>query len=522
MAEVTTEPADTVAGRGELASLARSGLLNLVGAVVSGIANLALVVAITHGFSRADAGVFFSATSVFLIVATLARLGTPTGLVYFISRHRALEATERIRATLRHGLVPVAVAGLIGGGLLAVLASPLATAVSDDTAGGTRDLRILAIFLPFAAVFGALLAGTQGFRQMRATVLLDKIGRPLLQLGLVIAAALLGGVTLLLPLAWALPYAPAAVLAALWLAALVRRRTSANASRTRVATPHEAREFWRFTAPRALAGGIQIVLQRMDIVLVGILRGPVDAAIYTAATRFLVVGQLAAQSINTAAQPRLGESLARGDLIATGRFYRTATAWLIIMTWPLYLLAGVFSGVVMSVFGHGYSAGTTVMIVLAATMLLATACGMVDMVLTMAGRTTWNLANYGVALGVNLALNLILIPPLGIAGAAIAWAAAICAKNLLPLAQIAVSLRLHPFSRGSVTACLLAAVCFAAIPIGVRVAFGDGLGPALLALAVGGAVYAAGLWRFRAILRLDAMPLLGSLARRRSRTADRA
>ena len=49
--------------------------------------------------------------------------------------------------------------------------------------------------------------------------------------------------------------------------------------------------FWRFTGPRALATLAQITIQRIDIVLVAIILGPAEAAIYTAATRFLVAGQ---------------------------------------------------------------------------------------------------------------------------------------------------------------------------------------------------------------------------------------
>ena len=64
--------------------------------------------------------------------------------------------------------------------------------------------------------------------------------------------------------------------------------------------------------------------------------------------------------------------------------------------------------------------------VLAAAMLVATGCGMVDMVLTMAGRTSWNLGNVLLALGVNVGLDLLLIPEHGVLGAAIGLAAPSC------------------------------------------------------------------------------------------------
>ena len=124
------------------------------------------------------------------------------------------------------------------------------------------------------------------------------------------------------------------------------------------------------------------------------------------------------------------------------------TAWLVVLTWPLYLLAVIY-GPVSCLFGHSYRAGHMVMIILGLTMLLATACGQVDMVLITTGRSSWSLANGLMAVVVNVGLDLILIPRYGITGAAIGWAAAIIVTNLTPLAQLAASVRLNPFGRGS-------------------------------------------------------------------------
>lgn len=530
---------------GELRALARGGALNLVGAGIAGLAGLGLTVIVARVFSRYDAGVFFSATSLFLILLAAADLGTSTGLVYFIARYRALGEPGRIRGTLRRAFVPLVCASLVLAGLLYGFAAPLARwLVTGDTATGVRDLRVLAAFLPFATVANACLAGTQGFRVMRATVLVEKLARPSLQLLLVLASGLLGGGAVLLPLAWAGPYLPAAIAAAAWLAVLAARaargareaplgetsgpepaeavtsgRTTASPAgpedgATGPAAP-EPPGFWHFTGPRAFAGIAQIAIQRLDIVLVAALRGPVDAAVYTAATRFLVVGQLAAQALNQAVQPRLSELLARGDTAGAARVYQASTAWLIVLTWPLYLLAASFSGFVMAIFGRGYGTGAPVMIILSLAMLVATACGMVDIVLTMAGRTTWNLYNYLIALAVNVAVNLIAIPPLGILGAALGWAVALLVKNLLPLTQIWVTLRLHPFSRAGLTACGLAAASFGVLPLAVRLVAGGGPLPLVLAAAGGLVCYAVGLWRARYLLHLDAMPVIGPLIRTR-------
>ena len=67
------------------------------------------------------------------------------------------------------------------------------------------------------------------------------------------------------------------------------------------------------------------------------------------------------------------------------------------LTWPIYLVLFVFGEHLLKVFGEGYDAGRTVLVVLSCAMLFATAVGMVDMVLNMAGRTAWNMVNVAVA-----------------------------------------------------------------------------------------------------------------------------
>jgi O-antigen/teichoic acid export membrane protein len=509
-------------GGGRLGSLARGGALNMVGAAVASLANVLLVVVITRNWSATTAGTFFSVTSVFLLVAVVAKLGTTTGLVYFLSRARALHRLGQARAVLRVGLAPVAVLSVLAAVAVFLLAPSIASvAVPTHQAEFTSLLRTLAPFLPAAALTDTWLAATRGFGSMRATVRIEKVARSLLQLLLVLlAAAYATGPSL--GVAWAAPYVVAAVLSG-W---AVRRAVRAAGQRTSSGTAsagHEPagadrpvatfRTFWAFTWPRAVSSLAQFALQRLDVLLVAALRGPAEAAVYTAATRFLVVGQLGAQAISSAAQPQLGEALARDDRTLANQIYRTATAWLMLLSWPLYLLSAAFAPLLLSVFGAGYGAGAVVVVVLALAMLVATGCGMVDMVLTMGGRTSWNLGNTLLALAVNVGLNLLLIPPLGILGAAIAWAAAILANNLVPLAQIGLVLGLHPFDGATGRAALLALTCFGVLPGGLLLL--DVPTAAVLAavLLVSVPLYAWSCWISREVLSLDA--LVGGLSRRR-------
>jgi O-antigen/teichoic acid export membrane protein len=528
-------PADqdrTGQDRAGLGKVARGSTLNLVGAALSAAATLGVTVLVAREFSPQVAGAFFTAISLFMIIEILANLGSYNGVIYFIAR---LRSRGHVSAMIRVAVIPVAIVSAAASCALFIWAAPLARGLlgghietGADPASVARALRVLALTVPFASLLDTYTGASRGFHDMRPTVIVDRIGRSSTQLLGVAVAALSGTAALLAPL-WALPYAPAAVLAWLWFRRISGRRLGAmpEGPPTDPGTstdPAAAREpgtrapgarvagFWRFTAPRAMASTAQIVLQRLDIVLVGIIRGPVDAAVYTAATRFLVVGQLGNIAISMAAQPQLAHLFANHDRRSANTVYQATTAWLIILTWPLYLLTVVYGPALLAVFGHSYNAGAPVMVILGLTMLLTTACGQVDVVLVTAGRSSWSLGDWLLAVAINVSLDLALIPKHGIIGAAIGWAVALAVTNLVMLAEVGAIVRVSPFGRGCLVACVIATASFGVIPYGTRMLAGRGPVVSGLAVLIGCALYAAGLWRFRQTLKLTTMPGLSALA----------
>ncbi len=510
----STRPGSAREAGGDLTQIARGSILNLAGAAFLAAATLGATVIVTRRFSQPEAGAFFTATSLFLIVEAVAGLGAYSGLVYFIARLQSLGAENRIATMLRAATVPVLVSSVVAALLLVALANPLAHALLSGRAYRgvaapgpvSAALRALAVGLPFAALLDTLLGASRGYGDMRPTVAVDRIGRSILQLIGMLAAAVAGSAALLAPL-WTAAYIPAAAAAWIWLRRIRMRRTGKSSNEAlrggKGIENANPRGFWLFTAPRGVATVAQIVIRRLDIVLVAIIRGPAAAAIYTVATRFLVLGQLGGSAISMAAQPRLSERFAREDRRGANSIFQVSTAWLVLLTWPLYLVAVTFGPEVLTVFGQTYRAGSTVIVILALAMLVSTACGQVDVVLISTGRSALSLANGLLALTVNIGVDLVLIPRYGITGAAIGWAAAIVVSNLVPLAQLAWMVRVHPFGSGTLIACGLCSLSFYVLPLLVRAALGVGVAASVVALALGGAALAVGMWRCREPLRLS-------------------
>jgi O-antigen/teichoic acid export membrane protein len=492
--------------------VARGGLANMVGSALAGGTGVVVTWIVARSLGAEQAGAFFAATAAFVLAGGLAKLGTQTGLVYWPARLRATGRDHLLGACLRIALTPVVVLALVLAVAMWFGAPAIAHLTAEDsphvTAGHTTALRVLAVFLPLQALTDALLTATRGYKAMRPTVTLDRVLRSTLQLlcvGAVGVATLWGTATLpAFAFAWAVPYVPV-----VFLAAVALRRTYLAARpagpRTRRRDRRQLRrDFWRFTGPRALASVAQLALQRIDVLLVAALGGLAPAAIYAVAGRFVVLIQFANQGISQSVQPRLAEALAVGDRDTANHLYQAATGWLVLVTWPITFLVILFAPVYLGLFGGGYRSGADVVVVLGCAMLVATGCGMVDMVLAMAGRTSWNLINVLVALGVTVGLDVLLIPRYGALGAAIGLACAMVANNVLPLIQVGRAARLHPFGPGTLAAAGLSVACFGVLPRLVTVV--AGAGPAGMSLAVALAVpaFAAGAWLLRGRLGLNA------------------
>ncbi len=263
-----------------------------------------------------------------------------------------------------------------------------------------------------------------------------------------------------------------------------------------------AAEFWGFTGPRAFQATFQVVILWLDILIVGAITSAYQAGIYSAVSKLAIVGTFALEGNRLAIGPQLSALLARREHDRAAELYQSATRWLVLASWPLYMVFAVFPAVVLGIFGPRYMAGASALAVLALAMLINLGTGNVTVVLLMGGKSSWSAINAGAALIVNVGLNLLLVPRIGILGAAIAWAASIVVDNVAAMVEIRWVLGLAPFGPGYWLAAGTTAGCFGATGLAARLVLGQTL-PALgVALAAGLAAYAITLYFARSPLQL--------------------
>jgi O-antigen/teichoic acid export membrane protein len=199
--------------------------------------------------------------------------------------------------------------------------------------------------------------------------------------------------------------------------------------------------------------------------------------------------------------------------------FQVGTWWLMALTWPGYITLAVFAPFLLRVYGHGFVAGQVALAILCAAQLFNLGTGNVTIVLLMAGKSSWNLINSAAALAANIVINILLIPRLGITGAAIAWAASIIINNLAAVLEVNYLMRIRPFGTGYWLVAISSTICFGMTGLIIRQIVGANATGFLLFVVVSTLPYAAVLWRARVTLRFSAFR--GAISRRRLAQAGR-
>jgi O-antigen/teichoic acid export membrane protein len=505
--------------RRHLTHVARGGALGLVGAGVSAVAGFALVLVVTNFYSSEAAGQFFAVTSTFLLMAAIATLGTETGLGRFLLRYEAQDRHGDIPPTLRAAFRPTIACSVVLSLVVLLLADPLADLIGLVGEDGPASLRVLAVLLPFATVNTLALAGTRAFGRMRMTVLVDKIGRSSAQPLAVLLVSATGTGLLVLTWAWSVPYAVAAVVSSFVFRRFLQRRGTYEHTEPTRTNRELRREFWKFTWPRSITRISQMAIQRMDIILVAALRTPTEAAIYTAATRFVALGQFGTQAIQQVLQPKFTALLARKERESLREVYQVSAAWSMALAWPMYVVVGSAPLAYLALFGPEYADdGVAVVLLMALAMLFGVATGPADTLLLMSGRSALSLANSLTALALDITLCLVLIPRMGITGAAVAWAVAVVTRCTLAVVQTRLTMSIVSFGPAAGIVALANLLCFV-VPLLVLGRFVEvGIATLSLALLVCVPVYVLALWLGRRRLMLSV--LRGLVRRRRTSSAE--
>jgi len=193
---------------------------------------------------------------------------------------------------------------------------------------------------------------------------------------------------------------------------------------------------------------MDFLVSQADKILLGFYLNPRLVGIYVLASTLSAFIPMVLQSVNQIFAPVIADLHARGQIEVLRRLFQTLTKWVIGSTFPLALVVIVFSPQMMQIFGADFESGWPVLVIGALGQLINCGVGSVGYLLLMSGNQKRLIRVQFVMAAVSVVVNIVLIPVLGIVGAAIAAAVINVASNVWNLSEVRKALRISPYNRG--------------------------------------------------------------------------
>jgi O-antigen/teichoic acid export membrane protein len=305
-------------------------------------------------------------------------------------------------------------------------------------------------YIPFFAVLGFLGALNvfycqilAGFKDVaKRTIIINFIGSPLVITLTVVLLVLGTGM-------WGYLVAQIAstvVLVAL-LIAVAWKLTPPAARFSLAPVPPFDPEIKAFAAAAFGMGILDFLVTQGDKILLGLYLNPSLVGIYVLASTLSAFVAIILQSVNQIFAPVIADLHAQARREVLEKLFQTLTKWVLGLTVPLAVTIIVFARPLMSIFGPTFEAGWSVLVIGAAGQIVNCGVGSVGYLLLMSGNQRRLIRVQFAVAGISILIDIMLIPLLGIVGAALAAAFANVAANLWNLFEVRKALQISPYNR---------------------------------------------------------------------------
>jgi O-antigen/teichoic acid export membrane protein len=410
---------------------AKGGGVSFAGKLFEYAVRFAYGVLIANFIGVEQYGLYNLGITVALIATNMAMFGLQTGMVRYLPGAIRDKDERAIWQIIQVAVgVPAALSILLAAGL-AIFADPLAMLLFNDPRMA-MIIRIASLLVPMDTLESMAYVITISYKQPKYSVIANNIISPLAKLGLTTLFLLKGQSTVGVLVAQVVASAVALVIMIYYTNRLFSLRRKLQG-----ATVYLGR-LMRYSIPVQLGWMVNVVRSSLSTLVLGFLGLATGVGEYTAASRFSMIG--------TMFTPILADYHSHGQKAQMKAYYQTTTRWMVIFNLPLFLTSVIFAKPLLSIFGDDFTAGATSMMILAIGTLAYTSTGLGSNILDMTDHPKVNTINSVVMVFVTILLNVLLIPPFGVIGAAIASSASTLVVNIIALIEVWALLGIQPYN----------------------------------------------------------------------------
>jgi O-antigen/teichoic acid export membrane protein len=359
-------------------------------------------------------------------------LGLGTGIIYFGADYERNNAS-RFKGVFRQSVALASIASVTIGITLYLLSPILARHVFQKPEAASV-IRTFAPALPVYAIFILGDGTTRLSKRMQYSVYSD-IGSAVFVLALFCGLFALG---------WGLKGAIVATVGGMAVGALMSiyfiRSLFPGIFAKEISSEWIGNEILAFSVPVGLAGLASLLLAFMDRLFVASFCSLAETGIYQVASQIPILFAIIFGAFDSIFSPMVADLHARGENHRLAELHGVCAKWRMYACAPLLLVILFAPGqLVTCMYGKAYASAALPLIILSAGQLFAFVAGTSQTMLAMTGRQTTYVSIVVSALVIDVALNFVLVPRLGIVGAASASALSAILLNF----TAAIALKRH-------------------------------------------------------------------------------
>ncbi|NIR51348.1 oligosaccharide flippase family protein [candidate division KSB1 bacterium] len=423
--------------------LIKGALINYLG-MIAKVSKVLFIFVVARVYGPTALGLYLLAWSVVDIASKFGLWGIDRSLIRDIARFNSGDSEQtkaKIFGVLRFNIGIAMGLSLLVTFALLNLSSIIALKLFDDPKL-IPPLKLLSVALPFVVLTHTFIATTKALRIMRYEVLIRQALEPLL---------LLLGTLALIPLklgatAIVSAHIIASSVAASSAAFVMYRKYRHLGWRSEPLPAEVKKDTIRYTSPMAMMDFLNLMVARIDVILVGAFINVTAAGLYGIAVEIISVIKRVRQGFEPIFSPIVSELYYNKQSQRLKRNYVLVTRWLMAGSLLPVVAIVLFPGQLLGLFNEQAVQAAGVLIVLALSHGIFGSFSAAESLLLMTGKSLLNTWLAAAMLAINVAVSLALLPKLGMIGVALGMLSAYIFISAARLFQGYTLFKLHPFA----------------------------------------------------------------------------
>jgi len=427
-----------------LKAVAKGAGIIFAGMVIGKMLAMVNTILLARVLGPSNYGLFYLGLTVVEILAIIGVFGLTSGVARFIPYYHAKNCDNEVKYTIRFSLKFSLVLSVILATALFLLSEQIAVHIFNDR-NLSAVLQLFSIALPFYTTNQILPSIFRGFGNAKYRVLTQDILLKLLIISAFIVfiyfGYLLNGALV--------SFALGTILTLIISLYVVHKKLfpflGSNMGKRNVSV---GKELLSFSLPLLIGGFSYILYTQTDRLLLGFFKTSEDIGIYTGGSQIAHLLTFVLPSLAFIFLPIMSELYSKNKIHDFAHLYKSITRWIFLITLPVFVFFLFYSKeIILLLFGLSYVSGATVLRILALAFFVSSSVGLTWDTLVAMGKTKVVMITQGTGAMTNVVLNVLLIPPFGIEGAAVGTACGIIIMNIMQLIVIFRSIKIVPYDR---------------------------------------------------------------------------